>query len=286
MKKLITILNLEIPSGRALNASAHTVLGMGHRVPESKMPNIYVFLGTKDLMREFRSAAYKIYVDNTESVLYADFTSTMVGGTTDEQLLKTSNTQESEIEYYSVSICADDVMLRVLEPILVKLTLLENYNPQINSSTESIFEFLPKSELLDNHDPRYTEYSTHKAVLVFNKKQNIDEIVNPMVVACLDVGQRAKLMALHLLRYVDASGSEHPNISYHAFPILTAKNQGKLDTIAFEVKDNKDVISRTVSGVADTVSVVCAFGEAAIINSYTKQFSLWTREITQEECLK
>lgn len=286
MKKLITVLNVEIPFGRAINASAHTVLGMGHRIPETKIPDIYVFLGTKDLMREFRSAANRIYLDSPESVIYADFTSTMVGGTTDEQLLKTSSTPEVEIEYFSISICADDLILRSLEPVLAKLTVLENYKPQINSLTESIYEFLPKAELLDNHDPKYTEYSTHKAVLVFNKKQNIDEIVNSMVVACLDVGQRAKLIALHLLRYIDASGSEHSNISYHAFPILTAKNQGKLDMLAYEVKNNEDIISRSVDKTADTVNVVCAFGEAAIINSYTKQCSLWTRAITQEECLK
>jgi hypothetical protein len=286
MKKLITVLNHEIPFGRALNASAHTVLGMGHRISEGKVPDIYVFMGTNTEMREFRRVANQIYANNTAAALYADFTSTMIGGTTEEQLLKTSITPESEMDYFAVSICADDAVLACLAPIISKLTLLPGYKPQLNTEAESEFDFLSAPILPDNHDQIYQQYATHKAALVFNKKQDIAKSINAMVTACLDVGKRAELMALHLLMYTNADGGKHPNISYHAFPIITAKNQGKLEALVTEVAENETLIFSAVNDHDAVLNVVCIFGDAAAVNIYTKQCSLWNREVIQEACVK
>lgn len=279
MKELIIVINEAVPFGRALNAAAHTVLGMGHRIPADKTPNIAVFLASHEQLVMFKQAAYELYINNPATVVYADFTNTMVGGTTDEQLIRTSNTHEADLEYFAVSICADDDLLLQLKNILSKT--IPNYKPLINKDAVA-FNFLPVPALLDNHDPVYKQFDNHKAVIAFNKKHDIAESINFMILACLDLGKQALLISLHLLLYVDADGMQHPNISYHAMPIVTAKNQGKLDTIAEQVQQNDALVASVVKDDTDVVQIVGVFGEAEIVNPYTKQCSLWTKEIIEE----
>ncbi len=42
MKRFISILNNNIRFGKALNALSHTAVGIGHRIPKDKMPQIEI----------------------------------------------------------------------------------------------------------------------------------------------------------------------------------------------------------------------------------------------------
>lgn len=284
MKKLISVFNTSIPFGRAINAMAHTALGMGHRIPNAKIPIIDVYHASNDIIREFKYAANKIYQSDLKNVLYADFISTMVGcSSTGDQLLKTNNTKENELDYFAVTICAEGSILSALNPILEKLTCLSSKATKNNYAELAEFDFITEPTYLQNDDPIYAQYEKYKISLVANKTSDMPETTSSMLIACLDVGGKADLVSLHLLVYIDADDCKHANISYHSFPILTARNQGRLEMLALEVKNDNRIISSVRSGEDNRVLSVCLFGEAEIINSYTKSCSLWNKELNIDQ---
>lgn len=282
MKKLITVINSNIPLAKALNAAAHTVFGMGYRIEAFHMPDIYVYLADTLVIRAVKETAYRIAQLNMESVIYADFTNTMGTLPTDEQLIRTRATKEADMQYYAVSICANDDILHELEVVLSKCRYLPNYSPLINEN-QNKFVFLPPRPLLDNHDSVYKHYDNYKAVIAFNKKHNIECSINAMLQSCIELGRQADFISLHLIAYIDANNIRHTNISYHAIPIVTAKNQNKLDDIAHAIKQDNKIISSIIQDDSGKIIMVAVFGDTDNVDIYTKQCSILTKEIVPQK---
>lgn len=278
MKKLITVINSNIPLGKALNAAAHTVFGMGYRIEAYHMPDIYVYLADTLVIRAFKETAYRIAQLNMESVIYADFTNTMGTLPTDAQLIRTRATKEADMQYYAVSMCANYDILHELEVVLSKCRYLPNYSPLINEN-QNKFAFLALRTLLDNHNPIYKLYDNYKAVIAFNKKHNVECSINAMLQSCIELGRQADFISLHLISYIDASDMAHTNISYHAIPIVTARNQNKLDDIAHAIKQDNKIISSIIHDDFGKIIMVGVFGDTKSVDLYTKQCSLLTKEI-------
>lgn len=279
--KLLLLLNKEVQLGKVLNAIAHMALGMGHKFPHGKMPSIDVRFSSSEGVYVFRQLAYKFSQENKNTV-FSDFTHTMTEGTADDQLLRTSKTQEKELTYFGVSICGDAEKLNLITSIfedspcyILKNYLEFNSNPEIATFDFNNSEFLFKEEVIP----------PQKVSIVLNNKMQLSELLNPMIMSCLEIGRKANLNSLRLLNFIDKDGNIHPNISYHPFPILLPKNPTKQLALATEAVKLDTIVTSSIYNESKQLATVCIFGKQDEVELLAdrKNFSLWKKELTEED---
>jgi len=117
--KLVAVLNKSIESGKLMNALAHMCIGLGSVIGQEKlrlthykdanvgshpfiseMPFI-ILSENSNKIRKLRGEAI------THNIHYADFTDTMTGGTYQEQIERTHNTQEENLIYFGIVLFGD-----------------------------------------------------------------------------------------------------------------------------------------------------------------------------------
>lgn len=115
-KRFIAVLNKKIENGRLMNALGHITAGIaGGCLARDEMcfmqyqdkeggihPNIshFPFIILKaDNSNKIRTVRNQAIAKN---ISFSDFTSTMILGTSEEQMKETKNTSEEELEYYGI----------------------------------------------------------------------------------------------------------------------------------------------------------------------------------------
>ena len=119
-KKLVAVLNEKIEAGKMMNALAHMAIGMGGNIQNkeelrlidyidadsgrhpniSEMPFI-ILKANSNKIRMLRMAA----INN--NIQFTDFTNTMTVGNYIEQIEKTKETKEQDLEYYGIILFGD-----------------------------------------------------------------------------------------------------------------------------------------------------------------------------------
>jgi hypothetical protein len=127
-KKFVAVLNKKIEIGKLMNALGHMTAGLsggygeGHKMhfleyvdkDGGKHPNISHFpfiilkVENSNKIRSLRNEAIK------RGILFTDFTSTMTVGTSSDQLERTKNTPESELEYFGICLFGGALELKEL----------------------------------------------------------------------------------------------------------------------------------------------------------------------------
>lgn len=281
MKYFISLINNTIPFGRGLNALSHTALGLGHLLPEGALPSIKVLFADTQTIRMFRQKSHEMALMYPKRVLCAEFTNTMTVGDTAMCLKITSETPESELTYYAVSICAEEELLQnpAFQEIFNECRTLKNYEPYMVSEAEGNFSF--KESI---NPPDYRSLAVRKLALILDRNVPAWELVNAAVVASMGIGKKASLDQLRLLMYIDASNQTHPYISYHSFPILAAKKQDKFKELALHIEKDSNVIFEVVKSNEGMVIGVCILAREDEVNAYTYQkfISFWTLEVPSD----
>ena len=119
-KKLVAVLNEKIDTGKVMNALAHMSLGLGANIENkeelrftnykdkegnnhdkiSEMP-LMILKANSNKIRLLRNAAL------ANNIQFVDFTNTMTVGTYQEQIERSKQTKEAELEYYGIAIFGD-----------------------------------------------------------------------------------------------------------------------------------------------------------------------------------
>ena len=117
---IVAVLNEKIETGKLMNALAHMAVGLGGNIQNkeelrlmdyidadngrhpdiSEMPFI-VLKANSNKIRMLRMAA----INN--NIQFIDFTDTMTVGTYEEQIKKTKETKEQDLEYYGIILFGD-----------------------------------------------------------------------------------------------------------------------------------------------------------------------------------
>lgn len=133
--KFVIILNKKLETGAVLNASAHIALGLRNRAtleanknmkfldfidndgglhPSISALSLIVLRGTSGEIRKARNVAI------AHDILFTDFTSTMTGDTYVEQLERTKETTEADLQYYGLGLFGEK---SILDKFTKKLSL-------------------------------------------------------------------------------------------------------------------------------------------------------------------
>jgi hypothetical protein len=119
--KLVAVLNEKIEIGVAMNALAHMVVGLGASVENkdglrltdyadadgnshaniSEIPFMVLKARNSNQLRILRQAL----IEN--NIKFVDFTNTMTIGTYQEQIERSKQTKEADLEYYGIAIFGD-----------------------------------------------------------------------------------------------------------------------------------------------------------------------------------
>ncbi|MBI2572789.1 DUF2000 domain-containing protein [Candidatus Woesearchaeota archaeon] len=114
-KKLVAVLNEKIEVGKVMNALAHMSLGFGGMVGQevlflknykdadngdhayiSGRPYIILQARNSNQLRTLRQAALQ------HKIQFVDFTSTMTEGTYEDQIKRSSETKEADLDYWGI----------------------------------------------------------------------------------------------------------------------------------------------------------------------------------------
>ncbi len=278
MKQLIALINPAIPFGKALNALGHTSIGIGHWIPLERMPSIKIFFAEEKTIRAFRRASRKITAAFPDQARCADFTHTMTIGPSDNCLKITSETPESQLVYFAASLCAEESQLT---PEI--LTICGNLKEAAScESDRGSFEFRPLEEL-----PDYRSIPTKRISLILDRTANLVELLHATVQGSLEIGAQCELNDLKLLAYCDGDGEMHSCISYHPFPILSARPQSKLQELASRIESDPKIRKSAMRNRDGNTLAVCLFGEEEAVNVHSRQkfISLWTAEPVEKALL-
>lgn len=291
-KALLFILNMEIPAGKAINSLAHLSLGLGHRIPVGKMPQIEILFANSAHLHTFREAAYELHTSHLDSTVISDFTNTMTEGTAVEQLARTSTTSAKDLEYFAVCIGGDVERLLPLKASTVdECKVVKGYKASISPSAISSFSFLSEVDAEASEAPAAAaaggagtdaaiEMPNFKVTIALNKKAPLTDILHAVVTSCIDIGRTVELPLLRLLDFIDSDGGHHRNISYHPFPILSAKSVSKLSVLIEKAKT--EGLPTVVANSSDGIPfLTCMFGHTEKVEECAnrKDFSLLNIEI-------
>jgi len=271
MKQFISFINSRVPFGKALNALGHISVGIGHWIPEGHMPSIQVYFAEEQTIRAFRKASHKIRIAHPEKTRCVDFINTMTIGPSDNCLKITAETPDSELIYFGASLCTDEELLtsEILE-------LCGQNKKALNKSDRDFFSFRPNEEL-----PDHRTILTKKMALILDRTATLTEALRATVQAGIGIGSQSSLSELKLLPYCDGDGELHSCISYHSFPILSARPQSKLQELATQVKTDPKIRKTVIRDQEGKSLGVCLFGDEEAVNVHTRQkfISLWTAEL-------
>jgi Protein of unknown function (DUF2000) len=133
--KFVVILNKKLETGAVLNASAHIALGLRNRATSEANKNMKFldFIDNDGGLHPSISALSLIVLRSTSSeirkarniaiahdILFTDFTSTMTGDTYVEQLERTKETDEADLQYYGLGLFGEK---SILDKFTKKLSL-------------------------------------------------------------------------------------------------------------------------------------------------------------------
>lgn len=125
-KRFVAVLNKKIDTGKLMNALGHMTAGLaggfgkgeemtfleykdkdgGIHPHISHFPFIVLRADNSSQIRTIRNEAIK------RGIIFTDFTSTMTVGTSAEQVERTGNTNEAELEYYGICLFGETEILR------------------------------------------------------------------------------------------------------------------------------------------------------------------------------
>lgn len=280
MKRYLSLVNTSIPFGKALNALAHTAIGIGHWIPKDKMPNITVLFAEEETIREFRQEAHRIFLAHPNEAIYSDFTNTMTVGITDNCIKATRETPENKLLYYTASICAEDELLesQQLKQIISRCKILKGYQSHDARNNEAEFE-LKKLVTL----PSYQSLLTKKLSLTLDRARSPAELINAAVISSLSIGEQAELEQLKLVVYIDADDQNHPYISYHPFPVLATRQQSKFNDLARAIEKDESLLQKILKDKDGNTVSICILGTEDRVNAHTRQkfISFWTAELPE-----
>ena len=120
-KKLVAVMNEKIEVGVAMNALAHMTVGLGASVEKkeelrltnyadadcnshaniSEIPFMVLKARNSNQLRQLRQALIH------NNIKFVDFTNTMTVGTYQEQIERSKQTKEADLEYYGIAIFGD-----------------------------------------------------------------------------------------------------------------------------------------------------------------------------------
>src|SRR5688572_1209037 len=227
--KLITLLNREVPLGKALNAAAHMNFGLGHRFKGRPNHDVQVFFGTGAQVREFRQVASAVTRESKGTAVFNDFMHTMNGPDTDQQVKTSRSTPESKLTYLGCTFVAKGVDPR-LEKITQECAQLSGYQPHVGDA---------ETQLVDPLDPpKDTQYKheytgerivpDNRICLVLAAKTPLAKTINGAVLSSLAAGQLPIPEELHLIAFGhQGDDTAHGNISYHPYVVLKAQSAAK-----------------------------------------------------------
>ncbi len=133
--KFVAVINKELEVGRALNAIAHSLAGlvsMADEETKEKMSfidfpdkddfvhknisglSLIVLRGKNNEIKKLRQK----FIEN--NILFTDFTETMTGDTYKEQLVKTKETSEEEMNYFCLAGFGEK---EIMDPLIKKFSL-------------------------------------------------------------------------------------------------------------------------------------------------------------------
>lgn len=284
MKWTISLIRNDLPLGQALNGLAHTILGMGHRIPTESAPSMGVYFADKDLVNNFMVEVRKIAKNNPDGIYYSDFLHEICGSESTEVLMRrVLSTQTQNLNTCAGTICGELHELAPLFEILKSAQQAKGYAPLLSNTAN--FD-LNREFKIPAHKPGSAPGK--KAALILARKSAEDpSLMNYIVSTTLSVAQKSDLNDLHLLKYTDADSQQHPHISFHSFPVLVSKRPGRFTTLE-EVAQGKNVASSFKATVTETkikgkmVGVRenvtgCIFGDTNLVTDLTSgDFSLWT----------
>lgn len=133
--KFVVIVNKNLDAGRAFNSVAHAVAGLVASAPEElrEKMSFIDFPGKDDVMHKSISGLSLIVLRGSNNELkkarrkfaesevhFTDFTVTMTGNTYKEQLIKTEETSEEDMEYFCVAAFGEK---EVIDPITKRFSL-------------------------------------------------------------------------------------------------------------------------------------------------------------------
>lgn len=126
-KKLVAVLNEKVEPGKAMNVLAHMSLGFGALLEKEKLllqnykdadggdhANIsgrpYIILQARNgnQLRTLRQAALH------NNLPFVDFTNTMTQGTYEDQILRSSQTKEQDLDYWGIVLFGDEELVSEL----------------------------------------------------------------------------------------------------------------------------------------------------------------------------
>ena len=118
-KKLVAVLNEKIDIGKVMNALAHMSIGLGANVQKeelrltdykdadggnhdkiSEMP-FMILKANSNKIRSLRKAC----IEN--NIQFVDYTNTMTEGTFEDQIKRSAQTKEEQLEYYGIVLFGD-----------------------------------------------------------------------------------------------------------------------------------------------------------------------------------
>ncbi|MDD5337772.1 MAG: DUF2000 domain-containing protein [Candidatus ainarchaeum sp.] len=127
-KRLVAVLNEKIEAGKVMNALAHMSLGLGGSVPDreelklmnyrdaggndhaniSARPFIILQARNSNQIRILRNAAIQ------NNIRFVDFTNTMTEGTYEDQIKRSGETKEEDLEYWGMVVFGDEAIVSEL----------------------------------------------------------------------------------------------------------------------------------------------------------------------------
>ena len=259
--KFIALLNKDIGAGLAVNALAQMSLGLGHRL--QGYPDVHVFWGSAEQVREFRTIANAITPMHPDVSVYSDFPHTMQGGDTTSLLDGVINTPEEDTTYFASCMVAPEI-----HPLIENLTRtclqLNEYQPYISQQAAFLLPAGPGIEKEDGH---------MKTTTLINKFP-LAQTLNHVVLANLDVGKKAPYDALHILRIGGLQG-----ISFNTHPVLRPESIAKHKSMAESAAKTSGIWTSTHSNAKKEPLVTVTFGtrdtvEAVISRKVTRAFDV------------
>lgn len=125
-KKFVAVLNKKVETGKLMNALGHMTAGLAGGFGKGEEMNFLEYIdkdgGTHPRISHFPFIILKAENSNQirkirneamqRNILCTDFTSTMTVGTSADQLERTKNTSEAELEYWGVCMFGDATELK------------------------------------------------------------------------------------------------------------------------------------------------------------------------------
>ena len=255
------MLNKDIPMPRLMNALAQMSYGLGHRLEGE--PDINIFFGSTDQIRQFRTRASKLAGERPELILSNDFPHTMIGASNTALLEKVVSTPETQVIYYGASFLAENLD-EELATLTQSCSRLAGYVPHTSTSKSKL---LPAPKI-DKQEPPVTP----KKITMLLNKFPLAEILNQAVLANLMVANKAPYNDQYLLNIgsTEKGGYRLSNISFHS-NVIVKSDLTKHTHMAKCAEITKNLFFATIKTKGEAPLVTVVFGDLSIVETVIKK---------------